>query len=183
MQPIFLHLASRDVLKRRFAKERREMNPDDVGLRFYISGVALAEGDDLELIGEGSRGILESWAGRRAGSPDSRRPLDRRFGFDILWLGGTASQADATASALAIFDAPLHVPVAGKILGRGEAGFLGRLPVIAAAKVGRALPETAALTPVNVERPIHQNMAFSGHFENSKMCKTCVSLFRSLDLS
>jgi hypothetical protein len=55
--------------------------------------------------------------------------------------------------------------------------------MIAAAKVGRALPESAVLTLVNVKRAIHQNMALDWHCENSKMCKTCVSLFWSLVLS
>ena len=89
----------------------------------------------------------------------------------------------ATASALAILDAPFHIPVTGEVLGRGKAHLFGRLPVITAAEVCRALPESAVLTLVNVKGAIHQNMALNGHSENSKVCKTCVSLFRSLDLT
>ena len=60
MKPILLHLAGRDVFKRRIAKEWQEINVDDVGLRFHISGIALAQCDDLELVGEGRCGILET---------------------------------------------------------------------------------------------------------------------------
>src|SRR3546814_20590004 len=60
-----------------------------------------------------------------------------------------AQQRNATASALAIFDAPLHIPVAREILGGGKADLLGRLPVVTAAKIGRALPVAAVLTPID----------------------------------
>src|SRR3546814_17788594 len=88
-----------------------------------------------------------------------------------------AQQRNATASALAIFDAPLHIPVAREILGGGKADLLGRLPVVTAAKIGRALPVAAVLTPIDVQRPLHQQMTFCRHCENSKLCKQCVSLF------
>ncbi|WP_415644251.1 hypothetical protein [Sphingomonas antarctica] len=69
------------LLKGRVAKERQKVNADVVGLRFHISGVALAKGDNLELTGKRIRCILETRAGwrsptptigRRAGSGDQR---------------------------------------------------------------------------------------------------------------
>ena len=100
-------------------------------------------------------------------------PGSRRFTpeqLEVLYgLGYAQAQQERWDKALAIFDAPLHIPVAREILGGGEALFLRRLPVITAAKVGRALPESAVLTLVNVKRAIHQNMALGRHCENSKM--------------
>ena len=42
VKPVFLHLASRDVFKGRIAKERQEVDADEIGLRLHISGIAFA---------------------------------------------------------------------------------------------------------------------------------------------
>jgi hypothetical protein len=55
--------------------------------------------------------------------------------------------------------------------------------MIAASKIGCALPVAAAITPVNVERTVHKLMGFKWHYEVPKLCKTCVSLFGNLVLA
>ena len=42
VKAVFLHLASRDVLEGRVAKERQKVNTDVIGLRLHISGIAFA---------------------------------------------------------------------------------------------------------------------------------------------
>ncbi len=55
---------------------------------------------------------------------------------------------DLAASALAL---QLEVPILGKMLRLAEAIELGAGAVIATVQIGRALPETRVLAPVNVE--------------------------------
>ena len=77
VRAVLLHLASRDVGTRGIAEERHEMDADMLGLRVYISRIAFAQRDNLELAGERLGGIFEtgtSWRlspttiGRRARS-------------------------------------------------------------------------------------------------------------------
>nr|WP_294846496.1 hypothetical protein [uncultured Sphingomonas sp.] len=136
------------------------MDADDIGLRFHVTGVALAHRDNLELTGERLCRILEAGACRLW---PTTAVIRHRARFSNERLARTVDQGDTAAPTLTVFDASLHVPIARKILGGGQALLFGRLPVVAAAEVGRALPEAAAVTLVNVQRAIHQNMALNGH--------------------
>jgi hypothetical protein len=151
VRPILLHFASSNVCKSRVTKERQQMDADYIGLRRHIPGIAFAQRDNLELTGERFCGVLETGAGWRSPTP----PIGRRAGSGDKILDGNVQQGSATASALAIFDASLHVPIAGKILRGGKARLLGRLPMVATSQIGGALPVAATLTPINVERTIH----------------------------
>lgn len=79
VRAVLLHLASRDVGKRGIAEERQQMDADVLGLRVYISRIAFAQRDNLELASERLSGIFEtgtSWRpppttiDRHAGSGD-----------------------------------------------------------------------------------------------------------------
>jgi hypothetical protein len=129
VRAILLHLASRDVDKRGIAEERQEMDADVLGLRAYISRVAFAQRDNLELADKRRSGIFET--GTRWCLPPTT--IKRRAGSGDWRLDRAVQQSQTTASALAILDAALHVPVARKILGCSKASFLGSLSMVAAA--------------------------------------------------
>ena len=93
VRPILLHLASRNVFKRRVAKERQEVNADVIGLRFHRSGIAFAQRDDLELTGESLGGILKTGAARRSLTTTIRRWA----GIGDDWLGWSVKQRDPAA--------------------------------------------------------------------------------------
>ena len=112
-----------------------------------------------------------------------RRPSADAPGPAIRGWTGPSSKGTPPLSALAILYATLHIPVACEVLGGSKADLLGGLPMIETAKIGRALPVATVLTPIDGKRSIHQQMAFCRHCENSKMCKTCVSLFGGLVLA
>src|SRR3546814_13079376 len=60
VRAVLLHLASRDVGKRGIAEERQEMDADVLGLRAYISRIAFAQRDNLDLAGERLSGVFET---------------------------------------------------------------------------------------------------------------------------
>ncbi len=178
MNPIFLNRACVDVAKSKIAEERQEVNADVIRLLFHIFGISLTKRDDLELAGKRIGGIAEGRTSRRSPAPT----IGRRAGTGDKELDRIVQQGSATASALAlaILDAPLHLPVAGEVLGGRKIDLFGCLPMIQTAEVSRALPVAAVLTSIDVKRSIHQNMGLNWHIEHPKLCKTCVRVFRSI---
>src|SRR5581483_6016937 len=105
------------------------------------------------------------------------------FGDDLILAlelrGGLAEGFLADELARARLAAQLQIPVFSEVLGLGEAVFLrGDAPVLAF-EIGGALPESAVLTPVDVDLAAedgvllwHRRLAG----KTAKLCNTCVSL-------
>lgn len=61
-------------------------------------------------------------------------------------------------SAKAILGDPVEIPVTRELSREGDIRLLRRLPIVATAQVGRALPVTAVLATIHMELAVHEGV-------------------------